>query len=81
MASAHLLLDAVRPLCHSERRAARAGRRRQAGSLLEVMNGCQPEGALHVLHVTEEQVFFLTPELLFLSPLKCFQGAFIFFKR
>lgn len=71
MASAHLLLGAVRPLCHSERRPARAGRRRRAGSLLEVMNGCQPEGALHA-HVKEEQVFFLTPELLFLSPLKCF---------
>lgn len=73
MASAHPPLGAARPLCHSERRAARAGpperRRRRAGSLLEVMNGCQPEGALHVLHVT---VFLLTPELLFLSPLKCF---------
>lgn len=61
-------------MCRSQRR------RRRAGGLLEVMNGCQAEGAPHVLHVTEEQAFPLTSGRLFRSTLERFKGAFLFQK-
>lgn len=82
MVSAHLLLSCSATMSYGRAppctRRPPERRRTRVGSLLEVMNGCQPEGAPHVLHVTEEQVFLLTPELLFIFTQRRFKGLLCF---